>query len=101
MHSFGNLCIVISNQNSVFGNLYLTDKRIKLEKLNKNINEQSLKLQMMAYKTKEWGIWDETKKFVITQMERELLKMLNILCCLVNIERTPVNHLMNSTTHNY
>lgn len=74
LHSFGNLCIIVASQNSAFGNLYPDAKYSEWRQI---FDSQSLKLQMMAAKTEEWGrCWDESKKTDILAMEDELIKML-------------------------
>jgi hypothetical protein len=70
LHSFGNFCIVVASQNSKFGNLY---PLAKFDDWRGILDSQSLKLQMMAAKTKLWDGWDETKRSEILKMEEEIL----------------------------
>lgn len=75
LHSFGNLCIIVASINSDFGNL---NPDAKYSEWRQIFDSQSLKLQMMAAKTEEWGrCWDESKKTDILAMEDELIKMLD------------------------
>lgn len=73
LHCFGNLCLIVASQNSAFGNLY---PLAKLENWREIFNTQSLKLQMMAAKSKSWGRWDETKRTEIMQMEKDILELI-------------------------
>lgn len=52
LHSFGNLCVITTSQNSKFSNLVPT---AKLDNWINIIHSQSLKLQIMAILTNEWG----------------------------------------------
>lgn len=73
LHCFGNLCLIVASQNSAFGNL---DPLAKLENWRDIFRTQSLKLQMMAAKSKYWGRWDETKRTEILTMENDILQLL-------------------------
>lgn len=73
LHCFGNLCLIVASQNSAFGNLY---PLAKLENWRDIFRTQSLKLQMMAAKSKDWGRWDETKRTEILAMENDILQLL-------------------------
>ena len=73
LHCFGNLCLIVASQNSAFGNL---DPLAKLENWRDIFRTQSLKLQMMAAKSKYWGRWDETKRTEILAMENDILQLL-------------------------
>lgn len=74
LHSFGNLCIVVASQNSKFGN---SPPNSKLDTWKSIFGTQSLKLQMMAKKTKDWNGWDEAERNKINDMETELINLLN------------------------
>jgi len=73
LHCFGNLCLIVASQNSAFGNL---DPLAKLENWREIFYTQSLKLQMMAVKSKSWGRWDETKRTEIMEMEDDILELI-------------------------
>ena len=70
LHSFGNLCLIVTSQNSAFSNLY------PLANWRSIFSTQSLKLQMMAAKTDYLGSWDETDRKEILEMENDILQLL-------------------------
>ena len=74
LHSFGNLCLIVASQNSSFGNL---DPLAKLENWRNIFSNQSLKLQMMAISSKTFGVWNETKRKEILEMEKDILQLLS------------------------
>lgn len=73
LHCFGNLCLIVASQNSEFGNL---DPLAKLYNWRDIFCTQSLKLQMMAAKSKSWGRWDETKRTEILKMEKDIVDLI-------------------------
>lgn len=74
LHCFGNLCLIVASQNSSFGNL---DPLAKLENWRNIFSTQSLKLQMMAISSKNFGVWDETKRNEILEMENDMLQLMS------------------------
>lgn len=75
LHSFGNLCLITSSQNSKFSNLVPT---AKLDNWINIFHSQSLKLQIMAILTKEWDGWDEAiHAEKIQETETKIVKLIN------------------------
>jgi hypothetical protein len=64
----------VASQNSSFGNL---DPLAKLENWRNIFPTQSLKLQMMAVRSKKFGVWDETKRNEILEMENDMLQLMS------------------------
>jgi len=74
LHSFGNLCLIVASQNSQFGNL---DPGAKLANWRNYFPTQSLKLQMMAQKTRDNGSWEQKDIKIINDFENYILSFLS------------------------
>ena len=78
LHSFGNLCLIVASQNSAFGNSY---PESKVSEWKSRFGEQSLKLQIMAEKTKELTTaqkeWNSMSESDIKGLEDYMLDFLS------------------------
>ena len=76
LHSFGNLCLMASTDNSSLNNDSPEQKAKILELRRKNMAPFSLKLELMLAQAKAWGSKVTVATGVIEDHEEEMLKVL-------------------------